>query len=184
MRKLFASQMLSIDGYYEGINHDINWHSVDQEFNARSIEMLSSVDTLVFGRVTYELMASYWPTQAGLEDDPVIAGFMNRIPKLVFSRTLTKLDWENSHLGMGNLGEEITRLKNHPGKDIAIFGSGNLVTQLAALGLIDEYQLIFSPIALGGGSSLFAGLSNSIHLKLISSQAYHNGNVELRYQPD
>jgi dihydrofolate reductase len=95
MRKLFSFNMVSLDGFFEGPNQDITWHNVDEEFNQFAIEQISSVDTYLFGRVTYQLMASYWPTQEAITNDPIIADLMNRLPKVVASRTLDKVDWQN-----------------------------------------------------------------------------------------
>ena len=111
MRKLFAFNMVSLDGFFEGPNRDINWHNVDDEFNQFAIEQTSTVDTILFGRVTYELMAGYWPTPAATTDDPVIADLMNRLPKIVFSRTLQKAEWNNTRLIKDHIAEEITTLK-------------------------------------------------------------------------
>src|SRR6266536_5768477 len=98
MKKIIVQNMVSIDGYYEGPNHEIDWHNVDAEFNDAAIKNLNSVDTLLFGRKTYQLMESYWPTEQALKDDPVIAGKMNSFAKIVVSKTLDKAEWNNSRL--------------------------------------------------------------------------------------
>src|SRR5215470_7634789 len=98
MRKLKFFMMVSLDGYYQRPNGDIDWHMVDEEFNDFAIEQLNEVGTLVFGRVTYEGMASYWPTPDAIANDPAVAGMMNAIPKVVFSTTLDKADWNNTRL--------------------------------------------------------------------------------------
>jgi dihydrofolate reductase len=183
MRKLFVSNMISIDGYYAGPNDEIDWHNVDAEFNAMATEMLDTVDTLVFGRVTYEGMASYWPSPAGLADDPVIAAKVNALGKVVFSRTLSAVDWNGARLAQSAPADEIARLKAEPGKDMVIFGSGTIVTQLTQLGLIDEYRLFVSPVILGAGKSLFAGVTGRPTLRLVSAQAYDSGNAMLVYVP-
>lgn len=183
MRKLFVSNMISIDGYFAGPNDEIDWHNVDAEFNAMATEMLDSLDTLVFGRVTYEGMAGYWPTPAALADDQIIAAKMNALGKVVFSRTLSAVDWNGARLAQSPLADEITRLKAEPGKHMAIFGSGTIVTQLTQLGLIDEYRLIVNPVILGAGKSLFAGVTGRPPLRLVSAQAYDSGNVMLVYVP-
>src|SRR5215813_2951666 len=107
MRNLFLFMMVSLDGFFEGPDHSIDWHNVDEEFNEFAARQLDEVDTLVFGRVTYEGMASYWPTVSAIEDDPVIAGKMNSLPKIVFSRTLEMANWENSRLVKENIEGEV-----------------------------------------------------------------------------
>ena len=147
--------MVTLDGFFEGPDHDINWHNVDAEFNEFAIEQTSAVDALLFGRVTYQLMANYWPTPAAIEDDPVVAGLMNRLPKIVFSRTLEKAEWNNTRLIRDHVAEEISKLKQQPGKDLALFGSANLMSTLMQLDLIDEHRIMVSPVILGSGNPLF-----------------------------
>ena len=182
MRKLFAFNMVSLDGFFEGPNRDINWHNVDDEFNQFAIEQTSAVDTILFGRVTYELMAGYWPTPAATTDDPVIADLMNRLPKIVFSRTLQKAEWNNTRLIKDHIAEEITTLKQQPGKDLALFGSANLLSTLIQMGLIDEHRIIVNPIVLGSGTPLYQGLKEKLNLKLLKTKTFRNGNVLLYYQ--
>ena len=115
MRKLFSFNMVTLDGYFEGLDQDINWHRVDEEFNEFAIEQTSAVDTLLFGRVTYQLMASYWPTPAALKDDPIVAGLMNSVPKIVVSRTLAKAEWNNTRLIKIISPKKFWKLKKQPG---------------------------------------------------------------------
>jgi dihydrofolate reductase len=183
VRKIIVSEMASLDGFFAGPDGNLNWHVVDDEFNAFARKQLEEMDTLLFGRVTYEGMASYWPTEAAMTDDPEIADAMNRLPKVVFSRTLQSVDWTNSRLAHDDLAEEVTRLKEQPGKDMVIFGSGELVSALTRLGLIDEYRLFVCPVVLGSGKSLFAGLSDTLNLKLLKAQPFTSGVVLLYYQP-
>jgi dihydrofolate reductase len=183
MRKLIVSEMVSLDGFFAGPDGSSDWHVVDDEFNTFSRRQLDEMDMLLFGRVTYELMASYWPTEAAALDDPEVAVAMNRLPKLVFSRTLNTVDWTNSRLARNDLAEEVIRLKVQAGKDIAIFGSGEVVSALAPLGLIDEYRLFVCPVVLGNGKPLFAGLSDRLNLKLLKAQPLASGVVLLHYQP-
>src|SRR6266496_5967963 len=118
MRKVFLFNMVSLDGFFEGPNRDISWHNVDEEFNEFAINQLNEVDTLLFGRVTYEGMASYWPTEFAISNDPIVAGLMNSLPKIVFSTTLDKAEWNNTRLVNDNAAEEVSKLKGRPGKDI------------------------------------------------------------------
>jgi dihydrofolate reductase len=157
---------------------------VDEEFNEMAIKFLDTVDTLIFGRRTYDLMASYWPTVSATTDDPVVAGKMNSLQKVVFSRTLEGVNWNNSRLVKGDPVEEVRRLKQHPGKDMAIFGSADLAAPLIRQGLIDEYRIMIGPILLGGGKSLFDALGCQQRLKLLESKSFRNGNVLVRYSPE
>jgi dihydrofolate reductase len=175
--------MVSLDGYFARPDGSLDWHVVDDEFNAFARKQLDEMDILLFGRVTYEGMASYWPTEAAMTDDPEIANAMNRLPKVVFSRTLTTVDWNNSQLAQDDLAEEITRLKEQPGKDMALFGSGEIVSGLTRLDLIDEYRLFVCPAVLGSGKPLFAGLSGTLNLELLKAQPFMSGVVLLYYRP-
>ena len=183
LRKVIVFNMLSVDGYFEGLNRDINWHNVDGEFNDFAIEQLNTAGTLLFGRVTYQLMESYWPTPDCLQDDPIVAGLMNQIPKFVFSKSLKSANWQNTTLVKGDAAEAVARLKELPGKDMFVFGSGELASYLAQHDLIDEYRLIFSPIVLGQGKFDVQELNERIQLKLVNSRVFSSGNVLLYYQP-
>src|SRR5690349_8666241 len=111
MRKVFLFNMITLDGFFEGPNQDISWHNVDEEFNEFAINQLNEIDTLLFGRVTYQGMASYWPTDLAISDDPAVAGLMNSLQKVVFSKTLDKVAWNNSRLVKENAVEEVSTLK-------------------------------------------------------------------------
>src|SRR5690606_14707123 len=149
MRKLGVFNLVSLDGYIAGPGGDISWHRVDEEFQADAEQVSNAGNTLLFGRVTYELMAGYWPTPAALQDDPVVAQGMNSAPKIVFSRTLEKADWANTRLVKDNLLDEVHRLKQQSATDLVILGSGSIVAQLADAGLIDSYQMLLVPVVLG-----------------------------------
>jgi dihydrofolate reductase len=164
--------------------HDIDWHNVDAEFNAFAVEQLETVDTLLFGRVTYLGMASYWPTPAALADSPVIAEKMNALPKLVFSQTLERAEWHNTRLVKGDLAEAIWDLKRQPGKDALVMGSSDLAASLAARGLIDEYRIMVNPVALGDGKPVLKGMPGDLRLKLLKARTFDSGNVLLYYEPD
>jgi dihydrofolate reductase len=184
MRKVFVSNLVSLDGYFEGRNRDISWHNVDAEFNEYAIEMLNSVDTLLFGRGTYELMAGYWPTPDAIKNDPIVAEKMNSLPKIVFSRTLDRVEWNNTRLVKDNIEEEIQKMKKQPGKDMVILGSGSIVSELAPLGLIDEYRIMVNPVVLGQGTPLFKGIKDKLILKLLKTKTFKSGNVLLYYEAD
>ena len=175
--------MMTLDGYFEGPNQDIRWHNVDGEFNEFAIAQLNEISTLLFGRVTYQLMASYWPTPFAIENDPDVASLMNLIPKVVFSTTLKEVAWNNTRLVRDHIPEEISRLKQEPGKDLAVFGSANLLASLMQMDLIDEHRVMVNPVILGSGTPLFK-TNDKLNLKLLKTRAFGNGNVLLYYRPE
>jgi dihydrofolate reductase len=183
MRRLLFFMLTSLDGFYEGPGHAIDWHNVDEEFNEFANAQLDSAGMLLFGRVTYEMMAAYWPTEAAVKDDPVTAAAMNRLPKIVFSRTLPKATWQNTRLVKDNITEEVAKLKQQPGKDLFIFGSSDLAVSLIQAGLIDEFRILLNPLALGNGKALFKGLPGRLELELIKTRTFKSGNVLLYYRP-
>ncbi|MFD0674901.1 dihydrofolate reductase family protein [Cohnella sp. GCM10027633] len=182
MRKIIYQMMVTLDGYYSGPRGEIDWHVVDEEFQRYSIEFLQSIDTLMFGRKTFEMMESFWATEVGKAADPIIAGFMNEINKIVFSTSMNTVNWKNARLITENLAEAIVELKQSPGKDIAIFGSSIFSTSLVNLNLIDEYRIIVNPVFLGDGRSVLQGITTNKVLKLIESKSFTSGNVLLRYE--
>jgi len=184
MRKVLFFMLTSLDGYFEGPNRDISWHNADNEFNEFAIKQTGEFGAFLFGRVTYELMASYWPTEVAKRDDPIVAGLMNSLPKIVFSKTLEKVDWENTRLVKENFVEVISMLKQEAGKDIAIFGSSDLTVTLMEHALVDEYRIMVNPVVLGNGKPLFKGIKNKINLKLIKTKTFKSGNVLLCYEPN
>ena len=172
--------MVSVDGFFAGEDGNINWHNVDQEFNDFAEIQTAEFGTLIFGRVTYDLMAGYWPTTEVIKSDPIIARLMNGLPKVVFSKKLAKAEWNNTKL-MGNINtDEIRKLKQSSEKPMAIFGSGQIVQEFAKLGLIDEYRLMINPVILGRGKPLF---KEPMKLKLVNSRIFKSGNVLLTYEP-
>jgi len=183
MRKVILSNLVTLYGFFAGPNGELDWFIVDEEFNEYANDLLSKVDALLFGRVTYQLMADYWPSPSATRDDPIIADRMNNLPKIVFSKTLQKAEWNNSRLVKENIAEEISRMKQQPGKDIVIFGSGSIVSTFMQLGLIDEYRIIVNPVVLGNGKRLFKGIDDKHNLKLLKTKVLSSGVVILYYQP-
>jgi dihydrofolate reductase len=186
MRKLTVFNHLSLDGYFCDAKGDMSWAhegTDDAEFQGFIADNAKGGGEFVFGRITYEMMASYWPTSHAIESNPRVAKTMNDSPKYIFSRTLSKADWQNTKLMNGELTEEIAKLKNSPGKDLVIFGSGQIVASLAKAGLIDTYQIIMHPIALTAGRSMFAGPGERLALKLVKSRTFGNGCIFLNYEP-
>jgi dihydrofolate reductase len=183
MRKVIFQNMISLDGYFEGPDRELDWHNVDDEFNDYAAGFLNSIDTLIFGRVTYELMAGYWPTEAASTDDPVIAAKMNSLNKIVFSKTLKTAGWENTTLVNDGLVETVVKLKQSPGRDIAIFGSSDLAVAMIPSGLIDEMDILVNPLILGKGKTIFNGRNARLKLKLLNTRVFKSGNVLLSYAP-
>ena len=186
MRKLVVFNHVSLDGYFVDVNGSMSWAKSDHkdaEWNAFVAENAKGDSPLLFGRVTYELMASYWPTAMADQHDPVVAERMNKLPKVVFSRTLDKASWNNTKLVKGDLAGEIRKMKKESGEDMVIFGSGSIVSQVAYEGLIDEYQIVVDPVALGKGRTMFDGIQEKLTMKLKNTRTFGNGNVLLGYEP-
>lgn len=185
MARLVVFNQVSLDGYFAGPGGDLRWaHGEwDPEFQEFVEGNAKGGGTLVFGRVTYEMMAGFWPTPMARERDPVVARRMNALPKIVFSRTLRRADWTNTRLVKRGLLAEIRRLKQARGRGLTILGSGRLVAQLAQAGLVDEFVLVLCPVVLGGGRTLFEGVRPPRPLRLVKSRAFANGKVVLFYRP-
>lgn len=183
MRKLSMYNFLTLNGFYKGINEDISWHRHGGEEEEYSKEGIQSQSVLLFGRVTYEMMYSFWPTEQAIATMPEVAAGMNNTQKVVVSRTLEKANWENTTILKGNLIEEMKRLKQQSGNDITILGSGSIVTQLAGAGLIDRYQFMIDPVAIGQGVPAFNGLKDKLDLKLTDFRIFKSGVVLLTYEP-
>ena len=186
MRKLAAFIQVSVDGYFADVEGGIGWAHKDPddaEWNEFVAANAKGGGQLLFGRITYEFMASYWPTPMAAEQNPVVAERMNGMPKIVFSRTLDDAAWANTTLLKGEPVAEVRKLKQDAGPDMAILGSGSLVSQLAEAGLIDEFQIVVNPVVLGKGQALFDGIKDGLSLKLTSARSFGNGSVFLRYEP-
>ncbi len=184
MRRLAAFEFVSLDGFFVDAQGDMGWaHKHDPEWNEFSAANAGGESTLLFGRVTYEMMASFWPTPAAAQAAPLVAEAMNRMPKVVFSRTLASASWQNTVLVKGDLAAEVRKLKSQAGPAITLLGSGSLVSQLTEASLIDEYQIVVCPIVLGRGRTLFETVPRRRVLKLIKTRAFGNGNVVLWYEP-
>jgi dihydrofolate reductase len=182
MARLIMWNLMTLDGYMEGPNHDLWWHNDvwGDELEQLSIEQGKSAGALLFGRVTYELMAGYWPNQTGETGE--IVGFMNALPKFVFSRTLTKSDWANTTIFKDDAAGTVARLKRDTAKDIFLFGSADLASHLIPHRLIDEYRIGICPVLLGAGTPLFKP-GGRHKLKLTDSKALSTGIVISRYVP-
>lgn len=188
MGKLFIFMMVSLDGFFEGPSHDLSWHNIDEEFNAFSSKQLNEIGVILFGRRTYELMASYWPShEAEAEGDTDITKKMNSLPKVVFSSTLKRAPWggsdDNIKLIKNNIAPEVARLKQKYSQDLAIFGSSELGLSLLKLELIDELRIMINPVVLGKGNAVFSGLRDKLKLRLVTARTFRSGNVLLYFQP-
>jgi len=184
MRKLLVFNQISLDGYFTGPNGDMSWaHKQDPEWTAFASENASGGGELLFGRVTYEMMQSFWPTPQAHASAPVIAERMNSGPKVVFSRTLEAATWNNTKLLKGDIATEVRKLKEAPGPGLVLMGSGSIVAQLTQARLIDAYQIVILPIVIGQGRTLFEGVRDKLDLKLDKTRTFENGNVVLWYTP-
>jgi dihydrofolate reductase len=186
MPRLSVFETVSLDGYFTGANGDMSWAhsgSDDAEWNDFVAGNASGGGVLLFGRITYEMMAGFWPTPFAIDSLPVVAERMNNLPKVVFSGTLERVSWSNTTLVKDDMAATVRRMKEEPGEDMAILGSGTIVSQLAQEGLIDEYQIVVKPIVLGMGRTPFDGLTKRLALKRTSTRIFGNGNVVLYYQP-
>jgi dihydrofolate reductase len=185
-RTVGAFIQISLDGYYCDSRGDMSFAhkpADDAEWQKFTAENASGGGMLLFGRITYEMMAAWWPTPMAEKAMPEVAARMNAMPKLVFSRTLGSADWANTKLIKDDLIQTIRRMKHETGPDMMILGSGSIVTQLAGAGLIDTIQVVVNPVALGGGRSLFSGLGKPLELVIRKSRVFGNGSVVVWYAP-
>ncbi len=187
MRKVIASVFVTLDGYMVGPNEDMSWvmNNFNDEMAKYAGDLMDSMDTILLGRVTYEIMAKAWP--ASTEETAPGADKMNTTPKIVFSRTLDKAEWgkwNNARVVHDHAAQEIAKLKQQPGKNMVIYGSAKLVQSFTQQGLIDEYQLLVHPLVMGAGKRLFANMEKPLKLQLLRSEAYKNGVVVLYYEPE
>jgi dihydrofolate reductase len=173
---------MSLDGYFQGPGKgEISWHVPGADQTTYSVEMLRRHPTLLFGRVTYQLMVGFWPRNEKLEGQEEVAKLMNTAEKVVFSRTLDSVDWAGTRLIKGDLFDEVRKLKAAPGGDMMILGSGMLLAQLAGEGLIDEYQFLVDPLLLGRGTNVTEGLDRIVRLRLTKVRAFTSGGVLMCY---
>jgi dihydrofolate reductase len=185
MRRLDVFNSITLDGYFTGPNGDLRWAhggAPDPEFDAWVAGNASGGGQLLFGRITYEMMAAHWPSAAARRDTPEVAAGMNALPKVVFSRTLEKASWSNTAVVKEDIAAAVRRMKAESGPDMTILGSGSIVKQLAEAGLIDSYQLVVHPIVLGAGRTMFDGLARPVTLTCTDSRSLPGGKVVLSYE--
>lgn len=190
MRKIIVSMWVTLDGFIAGPNGEMDWvgQLYDEAMGVYETELVNAADTLLLGRVTYQSFAGSWPK---VPDNPnaspgevEYARRLNAMRKIVFSKTLDGVEWNNSQLVREVVPEELERMKREPGRDMVIYGSASLVQTLTNLGLIDEYQILVHPVVLGGGKPLFHGITDRKTLKLVNSKTHPSGVVFLTYQPE
>jgi dihydrofolate reductase len=177
MRKVIMWDMLSVDGFIEDQNGSLDWFRFDDELETYINETNATAKALLFGRRTYQMMAAYWPSAEGKIAE------MNGIEKVVFSRTLDNVEWNNSRLVKENVPEEVAKVKGRAGGDIFVFGSADLAATLLEHGLVDEIRLGINPVMLGGGTPLFKGQAERLDLKLLATKVLKSGLVILHYEP-
>ena len=189
MRRIAVFNHVTVDGFFAGPRGEIDWFKAikkDDEYEAYTHRQATPGNTLIFGRTTYEMMKSYWPTPAALASDPAMARVMNESPKVVFSRKLKSVEegprWKKIRLVPEITRAGVTSLKEKADTDLTILGSGSIVQQLAGLGLIDEYAFVVVPVVLGAGKQLFTDLATA-NLELLESRSFRNGLCLLRYKP-
>jgi dihydrofolate reductase len=185
VRKIVFSLGISLDGYFEGPNREIDWHQVDDELHAHFNERFLSSGALLTGRVTHELMAEHWPTAGQSPDsspeEVEFARFWRDVPKFVFSRTYDRTDWNTTVVREVDV-DHIRALKEQPGGDMVV-GGPDLADTFRRLGLIDEYTVYVHPVLLGRGRPMFREADTLASLRLVGTQTFGNGVVLLRYRP-
>jgi dihydrofolate reductase len=185
-RKVILLIHMSFDGFVAGANGETDWITIDDEIFKDSNELASTTDIALYGRATFQMMESYWPTVLTNSNSAPAelqhALWMERVRKIVFSTTLERVDWNNTILIKDNIGEEIARLKQQPGRNIIVFGSPRLAHSLMERGLIDQFRINVNPVVLGDGIPLFASADERIHLRLRQSKIFHSGVVGLLYE--
>ncbi len=184
MGKLIVFENVTLDGFFADAKGDMSWaHKSDPEYDAFVAQNASGGGALVFGRKTYEMMASFWPTPMAAQQMPAVAKGMNAKTKHVVSRTLSSVSWSHSKLLKGDLVEAVRALKASDGPGVAILGSGSIVPPLSEAGLIDEFQLLVIPVVLGKGRTMFEGVKTPFDLTLKKTRTFQNGNAFLVYEP-
>jgi len=181
MRMIFAFLMVGVDGYHDTADRDLSWHNVDAEFHEFAVEQLDEADTLLFGRRTYLHMAEFWPSPAARRVDPATTERMNSYHKVVVSRTLDRAGWAPSTLISDEVPVQLARLKEQPGRHIALLGSSTLAASLLDLGLIDELRIMVNPVVLGAGHPVLAGARHA-RLSLARRREFRSGNILLTYE--
>ena len=189
MRNIITTTWVTLDGYIAGPNGEMDWvaEHYDDAMAVYETEIVSQADTLLLGRVTYQSFAGSWPhvpdNPGASEAEKAYARTLNAMRKMVFSRTLDRVEWNNSTLHKEVVPEEIEHLKQESGRDMLIYGSASIIQALTNHGLIDEYQVLVHPLIVGGGKSLFHNIGHQVKLQLVNTKTHPSGVVVLSYQP-
>ena len=188
MRKIISFMHISLDGFVAGPNGEMNWIKVDEEIFDHVGKLIGPGDTALYGRVTYQMMESYWPTAAdkptASKHDIEHSKWYAKVHKLVLSKTMKEAGLNNTTIISDNISENINEIKKQDGPDILLFGSPTAAHSLMQLDLIDGYVLFVNPIILGQGIPLFTGMNDKIKLKLIATRPFTSGVTELNYIVD
>jgi len=193
MRKIVLPMMMTLDGFVAGPNGEMDWlppfddGALWEDLHEEMWTKLRSVDTLLLGRVTYQIWETFWPAAVSnprsTKSDIEFSRFADRTQKVVFSKTLDKVEWKNTKLVRGDIAEEVSRLKEPPGKDLALAGGAGIAQTFMKLGLIDEYLITVHPVILGKGKLLFRNPGDRQKLRLVGTKRFRSGAVGLRYEP-
>lgn len=187
MRKVIVSMNVTLDGFMAAPDCGLDWHfkSWNEEMARATAEQLSRADTILLGGITYRGMAQYWNSNpvnlVRPRGDLDFATMLNNYPKVVFSKTMTAVSWNNARIAQRDIGEEVSELKHRDGKDMIVYGSGKIVAALTKLGLVDEFRMWVHPVVLGCGRPLFKELPETLDLSLIKTEIFSSGVVILYY---
>jgi len=188
MRKLIFFMHTSLDGFVAGLNGELNWAKIDEEIFDFVGTMTGKADTALYGRVTFELMQSYWPTAGNKPNaskhDKEHSAWYSKVSKVVLSKTISEEGLDNTKVISDRLADNINEIKNREGKNILIFGSPSASHSLLSLGLIDEFWLFVNPVLLGEGIPLFKGVTEKTKLKLLESKTFSCGVIALHYEKE
>lgn len=188
MRKVIVSMNVTLDGFMAGPACELDWHfkSWNEEMARSTAEQLSRADTILLGGITYRGMAKYWTSNPvnllAPREDLDFAEMLNNYPKVVFSKTMSAVSWNNARLAKKDIAEEVDELKHKPGKDMIIYGSGKIVAALTRLGLVDEFRMWVHPVVIGSGKPLFKDLHKTLKLQLFKTETFGSGVVILFYE--
>jgi len=189
MRKIKLQMQLSLDGFICGPQGEMDWMVCDWDDVVKNYvaDLTNSVDTFLMGRVTGEGMAVYWPTVASnpesKEEEKWMADKLNSLPKVIFSKTVTHINWTNTRVA-NDIVEEVKELKKEPGKDILIYGGAGIVSSFIRENLIDEYHLFINPVVIGNGRTIYNNVKRNTKLKLVTATSSLTGIVILTYVPE
>ena len=181
-RRVIVDAMISLDGFFAGPKGELDWFTMDEDSLEWSRAILRRAGTILFGRVTYEGMAAYWPRPEVMKEEPVIAGKLTSLPKVVFSRTLTRAAWQNTTIVSDPPSARVSQMKAEEGGDMVVLGSASIVSELLRTGNVDELKIRVQPVVLGAGRPLFIGQTSRHPLKLLGERTFTTGAIGLHYE--